>query len=341
MRYHVPLLIALATMAMTATPQAVAQQARIVDKPKSVDGRYGKHDEGWFFYRDPPEKVVTPALPDKPTPQLKQPSPAEHKVFSAAWLRDNLPKYRMAAIDNPTKDNIELYLYLQKLAMDKAEQFALAHRKYAAQNPAVDETIQNPVSGIARKAVVAQIEEKKDQLITQIKERAGIYYFFRSDCPYCHKQNPMLDILKRMTGLSVLPISLDGLPSQDGLLPDWRPDQGQAEYLQVTNTPTMYLVEPGGQVQLLSVGVRALPELKQRILELALDNKWISQVEYDTAMIGTPRRFMTDGLIDSEVENDPQKLLGVLREASVHGRTAADYDELGAIDASPWTPKRN
>jgi conjugal transfer pilus assembly protein TraF len=322
-----------------AASAGVHAQATInTDKPKVQEGKYGRGQEGWFFYKDPPAVEK----PKAPKPKAAQPknSTSQPKVLSAEWLRENLPKYRNIAIDNPTKDNVELYLLMQKLAMDKAEQFALASRHYAQQNPALDETVQNPTSTLSRRAMVDEQEARMDSVIRQLSKRVGIYYFFRSDCTYCHKQNPMLEIMTRVTGMSVLPISLDGLPSQDGLLPNWRPDQGQGAYLGVEKTPTMYLVEPGGKVLLLSVGVRAMPDLKERIVQLAADNQWISKEQYDLAMRGMPRKFITDGLDPELVKDDPKKLLSVLRDASTYGRTEGTVADMDNAEASPWAGKR-
>lgn len=318
--------------------QAQSSRSTITkQKASTQDGRYGQRDEGWFFYKDPP---APPKDPDQKPKDPKSPgAPPEKKVLSAEWIRDNLPKYRYIAIDNPTKDNVEMYLLLQKLAMDKSEQFALAHRQYASQNPGIDETIQNPTSTISRQSM-SDVQEKNQNEVTQkLSKHVGLFYFFRSDCQYCHQQNPMIEVLARMTGMSVTPISLDGMPSQDGRLPNWRPDNGQGEYLGVTKTPTMFMVEPGGKVVLLSVGVRSVPELRNRMIEIAKDEKWIGQEEYDLAMRGLPRKFITEGLDEKELQDDPTKLLAALRAATTHGKTEADYNAMEGAGASQWNGK--
>lgn len=319
--------------------QAQTSEAAMQQKPTTQDGRYGQGDQGWFFYHDPKE---APPPPEQvpPTPEPSSSSPAKPAPLSAEWIRDNLPKYRFAAIDNPTKDNVELYLLLQKLMMDKAEQFALAHRKYAEQNPGIDETVQNPTSEISRRSMTTVQEDQQNAITRKIAQRVGIYYFFRSDCPYCHVQNQSMDVFTGNTGLTVVPISLDGLPSEDGLLPNWRPDQGQGAYLGVTKTPTMFAVDPDGKVVLLSVGVRSIPELRSRLIEIARDEGWITQHDYDLAMRGLPRRFITEGLDGKAIEDDPKQLLQLLRGATTYGKTEASYDDVAAGGASDWLGRR-
>lgn len=334
-----PLIIAAALVACLAAGAelAVAQDTIKTERPKAEDGFYGDKDEGWFFYKDPVEPPPPPPAPkEKPAPG----SPEKPKVLSAEWLRENLDKYRFQAIDSPTKDNVELYLLLQKLVMDKSEQFALASRAYASQNPGIDETIQNPTSGISRVSMTKSQEDSQNATIRKISQRAGIYYFFRSDCQFCHQQNPMLDVMTRMTGLTVIPISMDGLPSQDGRLTNWRPDRGQGAYLGVEKTPTMYLVEPDGQLKLIGVGVRSLPDIRMRVIQLAFDSQWISQNEYDMAMRGLPRKFLTEGMEGKALEDDPEKLLAVLRDASTYGKTEASFTDMDGGGASRLEQER-
>lgn len=331
------LLLAATLLALSgfASSSVLAETIK-TDKPRSTDGFLGQEDQGWFWYKDPPEPPVE--QPVDPTDAEAAPDDKKPKPLSGEWIRENLPKFRMKAIDEPTKDNVEMYLLLQKLAMDKAEQFALAHRAFASQNPGIDETIQNPVSGIARKSMTKMQEDTQTDVVKKIASQVGIYYFFRSDCIYCHRQNPMLPILTQSTGLTILPISVDGLPSADGLLPNWRPDQGQAAQLGVTSTPTMYLVKPGDKVIHLTSGSRSIPELRERIVQIAFDNQWIDKNEYDLAMRGMPRRFLSDGLTEESIQDDPKLLLEALREASMHGLPTTSSDDPGLTATTPWTP---
>jgi conjugal transfer pilus assembly protein TraF len=50
--------------------------------------------------------------------------------LSAAWLRANLERFRDQAIDDPSPRNVALYLYLQRLVLDKAERFAEAGQSH-------------------------------------------------------------------------------------------------------------------------------------------------------------------------------------------------------------------
>lgn len=339
--------LALLVLAFSGLQPAEAQNrnaSTIRDKPTTEDGgRYSRKEEGWFWYVEEPEPEPVELVPPPPPPEQAKASPEKPKLkpFSAQWIAQQLEETRLVAIDNPTKDNMERYLLLQKLAMDKSEQFALAHRQYASLNPGIDETIQNPVGGTSRMSMNREQELGMEEVVKQIGEIAGIWYFYTSECPFCHQQNPTLNILAHQSSFSVLPISLDARSSTDGLLPNWRPDRGQAAMLGVQGTPTMYIVNPASnRVVLLASGVRTLPDLQRRIVEIARAESWITQEDYDRAMRGQPRRFITEGLdLDSEIEDDPDLILAMLRDAAIHGQVQdAALDEIDPDTITPWTP---
>lgn len=338
----------LAVLTGAGMPPAAAQSRQsetIKDKPSMDGGRYSKKEQGWFWYVEEPEPVPV-EIPPPPPPAQTSASPVEKKLkpFSAEWIAKKLDETRLVAIDNPTKDNMERYLLLQKLAMDKSEQFALAHRQYASLNPGIDETIQNPVGGTSRSTMNRARTQAMDDVLHKIGDVAGIWYFFSSECPFCHKQNPVINMLSGVHNLSVLPISLDARSSTDGLLPHWRPDRGQAAMLGVQGTPTMYIVNPStNRIVLLASGVRTLPDLQRRIVEIAKAENWISEEDYDSAMRGLPRRFLTEGLdLDDDVEDDPDVILALLRQAAVHGQVQeTSLDAVDQTTMTPWAPQQS
>lgn len=341
------LILLLATLMVPAVSWAQANHpGSFREKPTTDDGRYNRKEEGWFWYKQDPEPPE-PVPEEKPKERPAEPSPDKPKPFSSQWVREKLDEYRLVAIDDPNQENIETYLLLQKLAMDKAEQFALAHRTYALMNPGIDETVQNPTGGTSRVSMNDAQERAMKETIEKIGQQAGLWYFYASDCQFCHKQNMVVDIMQRTSGIDILPIALDGRSSPDGFLQNWRPDRGQAAMLGVTGTPTFYIVHPDtNKVVMLASGVRTMPDMQQRIIEVARAHDWITQEEYDLAMRGLPRKFLTEGLPkfaeEMNVDEDPAALLAVLREATTHGSIVeSSLDEVDASTVTPWQPKNN
>jgi hypothetical protein len=119
------------------------------------EGFYSRSSEGWFFYNEeqetedeeiePEEQQVITEIPSpEPTVQELEPTQPKTKlvVGSAAWLKANLPIYLNNAIDNPTIENINAYLFLQKMSVDKANRFSNAYSLAVTGNPLFDDSLE-------------------------------------------------------------------------------------------------------------------------------------------------------------------------------------------------------
>lgn len=331
----------LTSVLLIACAAALADPVAPAPGAAAPSGEYARHDEGWFFYKDPPPE----AAKKKPPPQTSVPAQApalKEEVGSVAWIRDHINEFRDRAIDDPTPENLELFGYVQKMMMDKAEVFATKFVQTTNQNPALDEGINNPRSSVAKQTQYTVIDESFDKLMKKLSKQVAIWYFFRSDCPYCQKQDPVLTQYLGHYGFSILPISTDGAPLLDGSFPDWVPDQGQAAYLNVTSTPTMYVVRPPKDVILLAVGVKAGKELAERMIDIAHEQKWISDAEYDDAVKGLPRRYLTSAFDPSSITDptDPAQLLKAFRASGTFSTMSADLQNVEDArgESSPLKP---
>lgn len=291
-----------------------------------ADGPYwDRARNGWHFYEPTPKPERKPELPS-PQPRAQhqptQAKPLQPAPLSAEWIRQKLPEYRDRAIDDPTPENVELVAYLERLAMDKSEQYAKARTRVSMMNPALDETARSPISSLQQTAAKATRSVAKEAALATIAERAGLMYFYSSTCPYCARQEPILERVQANIGLSILPISLDGGPPPTWRHVDYVVNQHHAAELGVMVTPTLVVADTvTGQLHNLAAGLRTDQEIETRLLELGVSNGWISQLEYENAVRGEPRRFITDGLVADATVNadDPLALLQHLREASTRG----------------------
>jgi conjugal transfer pilus assembly protein TraF len=306
-------------------------------------GEYGRHDEGWFFYKDPREITEVKPLP-RPLPlpgsASESKEPEKDKVGSVAWIRKNIDKIRDKAIDEPTKENLELFAYVQKMMMDKSEVFATKFVQTTSGDPALDENVSNPRSTAAKQSQYKEIDEAQNRVLEKLSKEVAIWYFFRSDCPYCAKADPILTSYLGHFGFSILPISTDGAPLADGAFPNWVPDQGQAAYLNVTMTPTLYIVHPPKDVILLAVGLKAGKELAERLIDVAHEEKWISDTEYDDAVRGLPRRYLTTAFDPAKISDpdNPEELLKAFRASGTFSAKTADLQEMSQAGADRGTP---
>jgi len=249
----------------------------------SDDGFWNKQEEGWFFYDDPVEPEIIEEEEQEPPQEVvvtEEPEPEGPKPFSAQWFREQLPVYRDKALDDPTPENVQMYMYMQRAMMDKADVFSQVAQQVVVTDPILDENSRSPRASFAAIDNRRQAFEEKEAVVRMIAERAGLYFFFASYCPYCHKQAPILSSMEKVYGLKIAAVSIDNKPMPGNLYTKFTPDTGQAKRLGVLSTPALYLVQPGKAVVPLVQGAISESELLDRIVLAAKTADIITDEEY-------------------------------------------------------------
>jgi conjugal transfer pilus assembly protein TraF len=233
-------------------------------------------------------------------------------------------------MDDPTPENVERYMLLQRYAVDKADRFSSTWMQVVRNTPYLDESINRPLSTAGKNTTQEQILEFRKSLLKLLAGRGiGIWYFYRSDCPYCVRQDASLAIVERVHGLPVLPIAMDGQPPPTDAFARYVLDSGQAQALGVRGTPTLYLNNTqDGSVERLTVGLRAADEIEDALIHAARRANWISEDEFVRATQGRAFPLLVDGEPPpADLSEDPDMLLAYLRA------TAAP-DQFTPIDPS-------
>lgn len=245
---------------------------------------------GWFWREAPPEPrpaATAQFLSTRPaTSGTPKPSPApspEPSPLTAAWFRKNLERYRDRAIDDPSAENVAAYYYLQRVMLDKAHRFTDVARQVVMADPNLDENRRRPIGTFAANEANRLAGLASEQALFAIAQQAGLLFFFRSDCPYCHAQAPLLKLLEQRFGFKIVAVSLDGRPLPGDLYLDFRTDQGQAQVLGVQSTPALFLIKPPEAVLPLSQGALSLDDLTTRLLTAAHGAGWIDEAQFETA----------------------------------------------------------
>ncbi len=289
------------------------------------NGFYARKAEGWFW-KEPVPVVLEERVPE-PEKQLPEPvavpedttAPVASTPFSAAWMREKLPEYRDIALENPSPENVRAYFYLQRYAMDMAERFAMTAQKVVLSDAVLDENNRRSLSTYGARVIDDHAKQATFDLAQKISAQAGIWYFYSSDCPYCEAQNPVLKRLQRRLDLAVLPIALDGKAMPDSSYPDFVPDRGHAKNLNVSATPTLYLVKAPDQFILLSEGLTTDNSLMQRMILAAHGAGWISDEEINKTR-GTvqPTQLYVDTKeMSDDVLADPVRLVEMLQSTLI------------------------
>lgn len=264
---------------------------------QSKHGFYERKEEGWFWYQKEPEPVeevpeeveplvIEVALPElepepEPEPTSVPTQPSGPAVYSTAWLKDALPKYHLLAIDNPTVENVKAYLYLQRLAIDRAERYATASEMATVGDPFLDETIRRPIANFATGTVDAATGLATNQIIRDIAQRAGLFFFFSSECTLCELQAPLIKTLVQHEGFSLVPISINNKNLVTNPFDTYQNNDGHAEMLGVQTLPALFLVAADGKFSAIGQGAFSLSEIQQRLLIVARRENLISEAEYN------------------------------------------------------------
>ncbi|WP_205617456.1 conjugal transfer protein TraF [Pelomicrobium methylotrophicum] len=183
----------------------------------------------------PPEQKQQETQRAKEKPKSKEELALERLEAKARRLKE----LRALAILEPTPEHIAAYIRAQEETMQMAATFSDVWRRVVWQNPDLNYELKRPVNNAAIDTYNKVRREAEMKVLDEIKKDWGIFFFFRSDCPYCHRMAPTLRFLSDMYGITVFPVTLDGrgLPEY----PDPRPDNGMARMLNITQVPMLVL----------------------------------------------------------------------------------------------------
>ncbi|MDD2878575.1 MAG: conjugal transfer protein TraF [Acidiphilium sp.] len=257
---------------ITATPATFAQTAANVPDA-----------HGFFWYITPPPPPRLVPIPPPPTPVVqviakppkKAPPPVVvvkegPAVLSAKWLRINMPKYLARALDNPTPKNVAAYYYLQKVMFDRAQNFADEASYVTKFTASLNQNNFIPMGNGTNNAVLNLIRQSKNKVIRMLSKKVGIWFFFKSDCPYCKLELPLVNQLVRTYGLSAVYISMNGkrlakIPRDQIVMVD----HGQAKRLGLVETPAVVMVWPPNNFVVLAQGMTTVQGLETEMEKAA------------------------------------------------------------------------
>jgi conjugal transfer pilus assembly protein TraF len=185
---------------------------------------------GWFWYDDPAKKAAK-------TAELAASAPAPAGGYTPAQAQD-LAKFKdfqrrvdegfQIAIINPSESNVKNFMQLWREARVHASRVTDMVQVMSWRNPGVDDSMQGvrPPNPTAMQVFDDSRAESKDRQLQALAKTHGLFFFFRSDCKFCHAYAPYLKRFATRYGFVVIPVSMDGgaLPS----FPDARTNNGIA-----------------------------------------------------------------------------------------------------------------
>jgi len=222
---------------------------------------------GWHFYEEPVLEEREHPLPSSkvtPTAPPAQPSRAPELV-EFERLQKTLEETRNIAIMRPSEANVRRYMEQESQVVARASYFADVAQRVAWATPQLDPTLQGrPVNAKALEVFDQAELVDRSRAIADLGKDHVLFFFYRSDCPYCHAFAPTLAAFQPRHGIQVVAISLDGGPLPS--FPNARPDNGIATTLKVSQVPAVFLAQPfTGKISPIGFGVLSESQLLERI----------------------------------------------------------------------------
>lgn len=179
------------------------------------------------------------AEPEPPQENAKSKTPEEQALDRIdAWQRE-LKAKRALSILEPTPEHVRAYIEAQEQLTQRAALYSDVWRRVVWQSPELNYELKRPANNAAVAVYADQRKVTESQMLADIGKEWGLFFFFRSDCPYCHRLAPTLRFLTEAYGISVLPVSVDG-----GALPEYPEPQrnnGLVEKLGIRQVPMLVL----------------------------------------------------------------------------------------------------
>ena len=279
-------------------------------------------ERGWLW-REEPVIEVPEEIEDTPPPTAapSESKPEEMVELDVAWLKNNMERLMVTAINNPSHENLASFAYAQRLMLDTSSRFSSKMTEFMMLEDTLNESNRRPLSQFAINSFKGEQRVSIRDVFDSVKQRSGIWFFFSSECEYCKKQVPVLVQLNAQYGIDILAISMDGgvLPGMEKFEVVMDYNLAMSEKFGVASTPSLFMVDSKNMdVIAIAEGLLSLPEIEEKVLLLAKDRGFVSDEEYmltrGVREINVFRNSNGQVLADKEkLESDPGYLADLLR----------------------------
>ena len=215
---------------------------------------------GTWFYCDKPKA--------KPAEQ-RSAQPARSSAEQLAAISKQLEELKARAILDPSEENVIAYVRFQREQLDRASTFSDTWQRALWQNPDIDYTLQRPVNTVAKRAWLDNRKADRDQVLTNLSQRYGLFYFYAQSCGACEVFAPILRSVADSHRMAVMAVSMDGGPSRD--FPNYVVDSGQRARMGVSGneTPALVLFDTATKRTIpVGYGILSADEIMDRIFML-------------------------------------------------------------------------
>jgi conjugal transfer pilus assembly protein TraF len=224
-------------------------------------GYFSENARGWYWHDEYKEQRAEDNNEEK-----KQAESDPVEQLNA--IRDTIERAKAQAVINPTKENVKNYINIQNQLGEHSQQFERTWKEVLLENPELDYSLKHPTNNLAKRVELDQNKEKEEAVIYELAKKSGLFFFYRSSCPYCVHFAPIVKDFAETYGITVIPITTDGVALPE--FPNSYPDRGQAEKFHVTVEPALFAVNPYTHKAFpVAYGLTSEADLKKRLLDIA------------------------------------------------------------------------
>lgn len=221
---------------------------------------FSEHQQGWHWYRDYLQKKK-PELPH----QKMRPISIEDELKEIQQRIDTAQKKMVL---HPTEKNVRHFIVLQHQLMAQTDKLTRAWKQVLLKYPDLDYNVSHPTSTLGLNIARAEQQKKEDQAIHRLSQQSGLFFFYRSTCPYCRGFAPTVKAFADHYQVKVIPVTTDGVSLPE--FPHSYTDQGQAKKFHVRAEPALFAVNPYTQrAYPIAYGLISYDELRRKVLDVA------------------------------------------------------------------------
>ena len=212
--------------------------------------------EGWAWYEDPEEQQKQQDAPLSDAMSAKE---AMHSI------KEELDECLSRAVINPTPENVEAYIRLQKIWVEKSKLFSRQWQKVLLEHPELDPLSSSmAVSHYGRQIQKRLTEQERNEKIKQLSENYGLFYFFDGSVASQAFAKVVKKFAKRhnwtVVAVSVAGVSIDEFAYA-------LPDNGISETFGVKALPSLYVIDSRSkQARAVAFGMASLEDIERNIL---------------------------------------------------------------------------
>lgn len=227
---------------------------------------FSSHNTGWYFYDDPETDD------DPPKPKLQNTAADAAVLHALSVEKQQLKIAKAHLVMMPTVPHARDYIRLQNAASRQAARVAQVWKRALLYYPELDFSLKHPTRSVARRIAIDAQSKKIEQALNTFSKHQGLFFFYKSTCPYCRRFAPVVKRLVEQYHIQLIPITLNGLSLP--LFPHSRRDAGQAHRFGVHATPALFAIDPRTKkVTPISYGFIAEDTLKARLSRVATEGR--------------------------------------------------------------------